>query len=83
MGMRRMESRKVIEAKEEKPPFQQSILKDDEAQTIEVEKTDFSEVKRSLDARESILITGKRKKKSNSNRTRRKEATEPWFFTHV
>lgn len=78
-----MESRKVIKATEEKPSFQPSLLKDNKTQSLKVEETDFSEVKRRLDPRESILMTDERKKKSNPNQGTREEATELWYFTHI
>jgi len=75
-----------MEVNEEKLLFQLLFLKNDEKQSVEVEeveKIDFTEVKKHIEQGESVFITCKRKQKWNPNLIASEESTEPWYFTHI
>jgi len=77
--------RNDMETKEEKLLFQLFFLKNDENQSVEVvevEKIDFTEVKKRIEREESVFLTRRRKQKLNPNLIASEEATEPWYFTH-
>ena len=62
--------RNDMETKEEKLLFQLFFLKNDEHQgieVVEVEKIDFTEVKKHIELGESVFITRKRKKKLDAS----------------
>ncbi|MDH5460088.1 MAG: hypothetical protein OEW71_03525 [Candidatus Bathyarchaeota archaeon] len=81
-----MVSRNGVEVNEEKPLFQLFFLKDNENQSVnveEVEEIDFEAVKKRLENGESVFITLKRKQQFKISEVERKDAAEPWYFTHI
>lgn len=74
----------IVEVNEEKPLFRLFFLKNSEYQSVEVvevEDIDFREIKKHLEQGESVFISHKRQQKLNLSA--RKDAAEPWFFSHL
>ena len=75
-----------IKSNEQNPAFQLFFLLNNENQDIEVvevEKIDFTEVKKRLEKGESVFITRKRKQKLEPIFVANEETADPWYFNHL
>ena len=90
LGVLRMKTHALLKSDNVKTSVEQAfrlffLLSNEshDVEVIEVDKIDFSEVKRRLEKRESVFITHRRKKKSGQGLVASRETEDQWYFTHM